>query len=74
MLFAVADVAMKHLMMSNDELWLIAQFTEDMERRFQVRNFTSNSSTNVLEQHATVCSALHKTGSTDSCFLEFFYV
>jgi hypothetical protein len=42
-MFAVTDVAMQHLIMSNDELWLTTQFTEDMDRRFQVRNFTSNS-------------------------------
>lgn len=30
------DVAKQYLAMSNDELWLIKDFTEDMERRFQL--------------------------------------
>jgi hypothetical protein len=43
---------MQYLTMSNDELWLIKEFTEDMQRRFEVRNFTPNSSQDVYEQAA----------------------
>ncbi|PNF25389.1 hypothetical protein B7P43_G09776 [Cryptotermes secundus] len=30
------DVALQYLTMSNDELWLVKEFTEDMERRFEL--------------------------------------
>lgn len=57
LLFYFSDVALQYLTMSNDELWLVKEFTEDMERRFEVRNFTPNSSTVVYEQ-----AALHYHG------------
>jgi hypothetical protein len=54
--------------MSDDELWLIKEFTEDMERRFEVRNFTSKSSTDAYEQ-AALHLTWHKSGLLDVCFL-----
>jgi hypothetical protein len=56
--------------MSNDELWLVKEFTETMERRFEVRNFTPNSSPDVYEQ-AALHLAWHISGLM-SAFLIFF--
>jgi hypothetical protein len=57
--------------MSDDELWLIKDFTEVMERRFEVRNFTPNISTDVYEQ-AALHLAWHKSGLIDAWFLYIF--
>jgi hypothetical protein len=64
---------MQYLEMSNDELWLKKAFTEDMERRFVVRNFMRNTSMDVYE-HAALHLAWHKSGLIDVCFSFYFFV